>query len=423
MTRDLPSPIEPTAAQPPSLWRYGFGLGLSVALTALLLWIDVEVVSHPDMGYGGLLYIWAAIFIGAPLAVALVITWLVYMVKAGGKVPGRVHLLMFVPPLLSLFVIPVADDIRRADAERLSERHPAIEETHVNLSGRPLWLAPGVDGSTSSGAPPEMPMRPAPLARFVSFTRYPNDEGLKSGSFPYDGTRLRDGIATYTYGAGDAGDQAKASARTVPLVRLPYPDLHELTPYVPEQELVVYQYFHYGDRVEVAPGLAPAMPSNQDELLRKVPRLAKFYMSRRIAPAIARVEVNGQTLAIGDDEPITVDAECRRPYASIGYALLDSAASIKLRWQTLDDPSHWHEASLALPPLRTSTAGKPASFPSVLLYFTGDDRVAAERFQLLRLDDDRKGLLASGLPAGVPAAETCGSAMDGYDPETVTLLH
>ena len=419
----MPSNVEQAGASPPSLWRYGFGLGVSFALTALLLWIDVEVVSHPDMGYGGLLYIWVAIFIGAPLAVALVIAWLVYMVKSRGNLPGRVHLLMIVPPLLSLFVIPLADDIRQAGADRFSERHPAIHETHVNLSGRPLWLAPGVDGSTSSGAPPEMPMRPGPSATFVSFTRYPDDLSLKAGSFPYDGTRLREGIETYAYGTGDAEASAKGGGRTVPLVRLAYPDLHELTPYAPEQELLVYQYFHYGDRVEVAPGLASAMPSHQDEPIRKVPRLVAFYLSRRIAPAIARVEVNGQTLAIGDGEPVAVDIECRRAYASAGYALVDPAASLKLRWQTLDDPWHWHEASLTLPPLRASTAGRPASFPSVLLYFTGGDRVAAERFQLLRLEDDRKGLMASGLPAGVPVAETCGSAMDGYDPDSVTLLH
>ncbi len=416
------SPIERTAEARPSFGKYWLGLALSLALTGLLLWIDVSMLSHRDVGYGAIAYMLAAIFIGAPLAVALVITWLIYMARAHGRLPGRVHLLMFVPPLLSLLVIPVGEDIRRADADQFSERHPAIQETHVNLSGRPLWLAPDVNGSTSSGAPPAMPMRPGPWARFVSFTRYPDAQALNAGSFPYDGTRLRDGIDTYSYGTGDAQDQFKAGGRTVPLVRLPYPDIHELTPYESEHVLLVYQYFHYGDRVEVAPGLANMALSTQDALLRNAPHLVKFYMSNRVAPAIARVEVNGQTLAVGSDGPIEADAQCRYAYTPIGYALLDLGASLKLRWQTLDDPGHWREASLTLPPLRAEATGVPTSFPSVLLYFTGDGHVAAERFQLLKLDGDRSGLLATGRPAGVPAGETCGSAVDGYNPASGTLL-
>lgn len=422
MSSDLPSRIGHPAEPPPSRWNYGLGIALSMALTGLLLWIDVSMLSNRDIGYGAIAYMLAALFIGVPLAVALVITWLIYMKRSRGRLPGRVHLLMFAPPLLSLLVIPVGEDIRRADAEQFSQRHPAIQETHVNLSGRPLWLAPDAYGSTSSGGLPPMPMRSGTEARFVTFTRYPEPNALSDGSFPYDGMRLREDVGSYTYGSGDENGPGAAKGRTLPLVRLPYPDLHGLTRYESESTLVVYQYFHYDDRVEVAPGLARMAVTTADALLGSVPELVAFHLSRRIAPAIARLEVNGQTLALGTDGPIGPDTGCNRAYVGIGYALVDLRAPLKLRWQTLDEPSRWHEASVAVPPLRTVSRGAPASFPSVLLYFSGADRVAAEHFQLLEMGDDHRALLATGLPAGVPADEVCGSAMDAYDPAGVTLL-
>lgn len=413
-----------TSPPPPSLQRYWLGLALSAAVTALLLWIDVAVISHPDMGYGGIFYLLAAMFIGGPLAMALLVTWLVYMFRARGNLPRRVHLWMWMPPLLSLFVIPVASGIQRVDAADFSERHPPILETHVNLSGRPLWLGPDVQGTDSSGALPERPLRPWPEARFVSFTRYPGKDELVAGTFPYDGTRLRDGIDTYAYGVPDPGGEPKSGGPSVPLIRLPYPDLHELTPYESEDSLLVYQYFHYGDRVEVAPAIARMAATTEDKLLHKVPRLVEFYASNRTL-AIARAEVNGQALAVGASGPIAADPACQRAYIPIGYALVDPGAPLKLRWQTLDDPTqgnptqdspwHWHEASLTLPPWKTSKRGIAVSFPSVLLYFTGGDGVAAERFELLELGD-RRGLLATGRPAGVPADKVCGSAADGYGP-------
>lgn len=401
--------------------RYGFGLILSAALTALLLWLDMEVVTHPDMGYGGIALALVAIFVGGPLAVALLITWSVYMIRSRGNMPGKAHLLMFVPPLLSLFVIPLADDIRTSDAERFRDAHPAMTEIHVNLSGKPLWLAPDVLASVGSTTSIQMPMKPAPWASFVSFTRYPDSTSLSSGAFPYDGVRLRDGVSTYTYGTGETNGQGNANGRSVSLVQLPYPDLQPLASLKDRGVPVVHQYFHYGDRVEVAPTLNP--PVSDDELRGKVPNLVRFYLSHRLPPAIARLEVGGQTLAMGAEGPIEADASCRRAYASAGYALTDLGRALKLRWQTLDNPWQWHEASLTLPALPAAPRGMPTSLPSVLLYFPGGDRVSAERFQMWRLEDGRSGLQATGLPADVQADQVCGSAVDAYGPQVVTLPH
>lgn len=410
------------ASATPTPGRYWLGMILGIALGLWLGGLSLAAVLTPNLGYGVIGLVMLAIFVGGPLAAALVITWIVYMVKARGSLPGRVHAVMFAPSLLAICIVPAALEMESAKARRFSDEHPAIHETHVNLSRQPLWLAPDVDGTNASGALLEMPMRAGPAAKFESLTRYPDQAGLAAGTFPYEGAHLRAGIDSYTYGSSNAEGQSTANGRTVPLLRLPYPDLHEVGRYVPEPWILVQQYFHYGDHVEMAPGVRLGAASTEEALIGKVGHLVQFHLSNHVAPVIARLEVNGKTLVLGRDGPIEVNTRCIWAYTPAGEALVDLGAALKLRWQTLDDPGHWHEASVTLPALRTVTGRTPASLPSVLLYFTGSGQVAAERFQLFKGDGDHSILAATGLPAGVPANETCGTAMDAFNPETVTLL-
>lgn len=411
----------PDSGKPPaSLGRYGFGLLVSAALTLLLLWLGIYVIAHPDMGYGGIVIILAAVFIGGPLAVVLLITWGVYMARSRGNVPGRVHLLMFVPSLLSLFVVPIADDIRQSEADRFDAAHPVMREIHVNLSGKPLWLAPDVLQSAGSTTSVEMPMKPAPWASFVSFSRYPDSTSLSSGAFPYDGIRLRKEVTTYTYGTGSTDGQGQTGARSVPLIRMPDPDVDAIKPYQNDSALLIYQYFHYADRVEVAASLTPSVGT--DEARDKLPRLVTFYLSSHVPPAIARLEVDGQTLLLGDSGPIEIDAQCKYDAASIGYALVDLGRALKLRWQTIDNPWQWHEASLTLPPLPAGPVGaRPVSFPGVQLYFPGGGRVMAKRFQSVMPANGDRIMLTTGRPADLPADQVCPRAEDGdaHDGATV----
>ncbi|WP_199030809.1 hypothetical protein [Ralstonia sp. ASV6] len=415
----------PTRAQAnatPAIGRYWFGMVLGIALGLWLGGLSLAAVLTPNLGYGAIGLVMLAIFVGGPLAAALVITWIVYMAKARGSLPGRIHAVMFAPPLLAMCIVPAAMEMESANARRFSDAHPAIHETHVNLSGGPLWLAPDVDGNNASDAPPKMPMEPGPNARFVSLTRYPDRAGVAAGTFPYDGAHLRASIDTYTYGSSNPEGWSTTNGRTVPLVRLPYPDLHKVSRFVPEPWVLVHQYFHYGDHVEMAPSLNLGAASTEDALIGKVGNLVQFHLSNHVAPVIVRLEVNGQTLVLGRNGAIEANTHCTWAYTRAGEALVDLGTPLKLRWQTRDDPGHWHEASLNMPALRAAPRGAPVSLPSVLLYFTGKGYVAAERFQLFEAGGDRRALLASGLPASVPADETCGSAIDAFNPEVVTLL-
>lgn len=401
--------------------RYWLGMILGIALGLWLGALSLAAVLDPNLGYGAIGLVMLAIIVGGPLAIALAIAWIVYMVYTRGSVPGRVHAVMLLPPLLGICIVPAALEIEGVQAQRFSDAHPAIQEAHLNLSGRPLWLAPDAVGHNSSGAPPEMPMEPGAEAMSVGFTRYPDKADVASGAFPYDGAHLRNGINTYTYGTGTAQEQGSANGRTVPLVRRPYPDLREVSRYVPESWVLVHQYFHYSDHVEMAPGLRLGATSTEQAVMGKVDRLVQFHLSNPVASSIARLEVNGQTLVLNSDGTIEPNGRCDRPYAAAGEALVDLGAPLQLRWQTLQDPGRWREATVAMPALRKTSMRTPASLPSVLLYFTRNGQVAAERFQLFKADEDRSVLLATGLPAGVSVNDTCGTAMDAFNPETVTL--
>ena len=100
---------------------------------------------------------------------------------------------------------------------------------------------------------------------------------------------------------------------------------------------------------------------------------------------------------------------------------MDLDAPLRVRWQTLDNPTRWHEASVTVPPFRQAPSGWAISLSNVLLYFTGEGHVAAERFQLQMIAVAETGLFATGLPAGVPADETCGSARS-YTPDYIPLI-
>jgi hypothetical protein len=295
-----------------------------------------------------------------------------------------------------------------------------MHETHVNLSHQPLWLKWAGHASTSSGSGPEMPIKPG---QQVSFTLYPDVEGVESKAFPYDGSRLREGAVTYlAFGPAPGHAEERASSgRDLPLVRLPYPDLRALTRYAPESELLVHQYFHYDDRVEVAPGLKWRMVWADDPLFAKAGALTMFHVSNRLAPAVARVEVNGQTLELAS---ISTDIPCAdmHAYQPAGLALVDPGQPLRVRWQTLDAPGRWREAPVAVPPLRAPARGRDLQLPGVLLYFTSGGQVAVEHFRLLGLPGDQSGLLASGLPAGVPTSETCGSAESRFNMDFVKRL-
>ena len=395
---EVPSP------SPSPLAPYGLGIGLSFVLSLWVTGFALAAIFDTDLTGGEWL---ALVLMGVLGAGALGLALLIYFALKCRNAPAKALVLMVVPPLLATGVVPAYLAAFRMIGNRVPDTSPTVWETHVNLSGQPFWLAPDVQGVDAMGASPLMPIAPA---QATSFSRYVGEAAEALAKFPYADAHLRSNIQTYSYGYGDAQGHATP---TLPLVKLPYPDLHELTPYEQESSLLLHQYFHYPDHVEMVPSLPSPSETFEAEMRGKPTHLVSFYLSNRVPPAIARLEIDGQTLGLAQDKKMAI-SDCSRGNTPVGYALVDLDIPLRLRWQTLDDPMRWHEATVRVPAWRQPLPGKPASLPSVTLYFTGASQVAAERFELLSIAPDERGLIATGMPADVSADQACGSAADYF---------
>lgn len=403
--------------------HYLFGIILSIALAGWLAALGIIAVTTPNLGWGIVALITGAIWVGGPLAILLAITWIAYMVRDRGQMPGRVHALLFVPTLLALLIYPIADSIERGKYDSFSASHPPIAETHVNLSGSDLWIDTRPSASSSSGAGPSMPLVATKPERFAAFIRYPNPQTDPS-AFPYDGARLNDNVTQYTYRAasGDAGD-------SLPLKRLPYPDLAPLYSALGKKEATMlrYFYYHYPDHVEVAPALQRLAGMTEEQLEGKKQKGLVLFKTQNFTPnGIVRLEINGQTLDIGERAltPIVpLPASCQDyPYPA-GAAFADLGQPLTLRWQTLDTSQAWHTATLQVPAFRQpGRIDGESTLLRVQLYFLPDGTVEGERFVEVRQSRDQLAIRATGVPARAAAYAGCGGAFSAFNPQTVKLL-
>lgn len=67
--------------------RYLFGIILSIALAGWLATLGIIAVTSPNLGWGIVALITAAIWVGGPVAILLVITWFVYLARDRGLMP------------------------------------------------------------------------------------------------------------------------------------------------------------------------------------------------------------------------------------------------------------------------------------------------------------------------------------------------
>lgn len=406
--------------------HYLFGLIISIALAGWLALLGLTAALTPDLGWGIVAILTAAIWVGVPLAILLVIVWLYYLSRDRGLVPGRVHAWLFLPTLISMLIYPASESFEKSKRDRFSDAHPNIAETHVNLSGKDLWIDAKPYASTSSGAGPRMPLAASEPQHFMVFNRYPSPTATQP--FPYDGTRLRDEIAQYTY-LSASGDAAGVS---LPLTRLAYPDLARFSSALnkPDRTMLRYLYFHYPDHVEVAPALNRLAGMTEDRLDRKGQRGLVLLNAVNYTPsAIARLEINGQTLDIGDRALASVaplPAACHDFARPIGAALIILSQPLALRWQTSNaaDGAHpWHSATLHVPSfLNTEPVDGESTLMRLQLYFLPDGTVEVERFVQVHLPKDRLGIRATGMPERAAPYASCGSAYRTYNPQTVMLL-
>ena len=398
---------------------YWFGIAVSFLLAGLLAFLGVVFVSTPNLGWGAQALLSYGVLFGGPLAVVLALCWIAYMVRDKGQVPGRVHALMFLPAVLALAIVPVSDSIEQGRYDRFRASHPAIEEVHVNLSGRTIWTDRR-GGSLSSGSSPYLEPGSAVQYMFSRFHRYPNQGAAASENFPYEGARLKDGVDHYVYSSQDGSPGA-----SVPLKRLPYPDLGKLPSASSqgEAEVVVYHYYHYADHVEVAPGLA-RFAGTTDERMEAagMPGLAIFGLQNLTPQTIARVEINGQAYDMGSYATRSVLSRPCDPVRGGSPVLLDLEQPLRVRWQTLEQPGIWREATVNVPAFSAASSKDPGKgLLRVRLYFLPDETVAAERYREIRVRGELS-VRATGLPAAAQAHTGCGGAYFGYNPQTVKLL-
>ncbi|CAB3889203.1 hypothetical protein LMG26846_03910 [Achromobacter insuavis] len=404
--------------------NYLFGIIVSFVLAGLLAALGLIAVFSDNFGWGMVALLSYGVLYGGPLAIVLALTWIVYLVRDRGQVPGRIHALLFLPTLLALMIVPVNEEIRQGRSDRFRDANPAIAESHVNFSGRTIWLDYRAASSSSGGGSPYMEPASADNIQFSRFVRYPTANTLAAGDFPYDGARLKADVSVYAYSSSDG-----APATTLPLRQLPAPSLDALRPAFRygDAGLLRYQYFHYADHVEVAPGLARFAATTEDEMTAaRIAGLTIVSLENYTPQTIARLEVNDQTLDLAYAARSLAGQRCD-PVRGGSPAMLDLQQALRVRWQTLEEPARWHEASVTVPAFSAASQADPdKGLMRVRLYVLPDGAVAAERFREIRLRGGELAIRATGLPAAAQPHAACGGAYGGayagYNPQTVKLL-
>lgn len=267
---------------------------------------------------------------------------------------------------------------------------------HINLSGRALSLVRGKERI----ALPADPARPASVWR--EHTRKNSSDPMTE----YQGRQLAPGLTAMNVSLDETGI---ATAVRMPVVALAAPDLAALAPALSDwwPPHLSYVYFHYPDHVEVA----TAFHITDDALDRPptagVP-LVEFFLHNLGSRAIARIEIDGQTLGGTGLIPSLQDEACG---LAAGLAITRLTASVKVRWQHAQAAPAWQRATAALapfPPLAPSQ-GKPRD-NAVHLYFLADGSVTAQRVQTLTLADGKPGVRSTEPAPAFKTPPTCGMA-------------
>ena len=97
--------------------NYLFGIIVSFALAGLVAALGLVAVFSDNLGWGIVALLSYGILYGGPLAILLALTWVAYLVRDRGQVPGRIHALLFLPTLLALMIVPVNEEIRQGRAD------------------------------------------------------------------------------------------------------------------------------------------------------------------------------------------------------------------------------------------------------------------------------------------------------------------
>jgi hypothetical protein len=293
---------------------------------------------------------------------------------------GLTYVWMWTPTLAVLLVQAVLYAVQIQLKQAIEAAHPIISEMHVNLSGRSLWLDPDEAANGTNGAV-EMPGNDP--AKFIAFNRYYDDNNDKMTA--YDAARLADSFREMRVFYGES---ANTPPTLIP-VRQPaaFPDLKTVINHLSfnggEASVIKYWYYHYLDHVNVVPAISLSGSQSLD-LWGSAVALVEFHIANLATQAIARLEIDGQTIDLGfaafQPERSENSACTSRNFAAHAINPLD--APLKVRWQLAQANPAWHEATVVVPdfsPGKTPIAVIRST--SVDLYFQADGSVAAERSQ------------------------------------------
>lgn len=357
------------------------------------------------------------VFVLAPLLVLNLVLSVIYLRRG---VPGRTFGWMWGPIVAVLCLIVLIDGIAEQKRRRDETEHPVIREVHVNLSGQRLVFDPAGKGGEPRG---EIVLPGDPPGALVKMSRYFGEDDQLA---IYDKARL---VPSFKQMAVFSEPPAKGAPQIQPAVWRAdaFPDVASFMKHLSfqggEASVIVYWFFHYPDRVDVAPAIDLAGSQSMD-LWGKGLAVVDFHIANLGRLPIARLEIDGATLTLGSEAFAPEDAAgngcSSRNYAA--YAVNRLQAPLKVRWQWAQANPAWQEALVEVPPFHGGPLprGRLRS-TSIELYFQADGSVVAERSQVRDLPRDEMSIHTTGPARPLASAPPCGYAPDRYG-ESVKVI-
>jgi hypothetical protein len=377
---------------------------MALVMIALL----VMIYTNDDSPYTLYLAALIAMAVLGPLLLANLVMTIVYLLRK--TVPGKTFAWMWLPPLLVLLTPMQIEGLRHQRKEAFAAAHPDIREVHVNLSGRSLWLDPDEAGQ-SSGGRAELPGKTP--GKFLALTRYSGGEDKMSA---YAQARIADSYREMRVFSGLPAD----TPPTILPVRLPTPFpavntfLDRLTFKGGESSVIEYAYYHYADHVDIVPTINLSGSQAMDLWGSDLP-VVDFHLANLTPLPIARLEINGQGISLGDDAFAPENAEttyCTSRNFS-GYAITRLDKPLTVRWQLAQANPVWHEATVTVAGFGPGRINGRIRSTSVDLFFQKDGSLAAEASQLIDQPGDKLALRVHS-PVPLLHEAPCGRTPDRF---------
>ncbi|MET3132839.1 hypothetical protein AAKU55_003119 [Oxalobacteraceae bacterium GrIS 1.11] len=391
------------------------GIVVGALLALLLASLSLIFLCQPADSYAAIWMIYLIAVVGGPLLLINVGLSVYVLYKSGG---GRALLRMWLPSMAAAAILPVYFAGAGLSRDLFQRAHPDIREVHINLSGRTLWLDPeSMVNYAMSAMPGDAP------EKFTELTRDSRREYDHHRMLSYQGARLADGFKQMSFYYSEPGIPGRTSRPTVlPVVAAAYPDLASFMRRLSFQTgndavVAVFLYYHYPDRVEVAPSFALSGMDAKDLWGQDVP-VVNFQFHNLGARPIARVEIDGQAIHFGTRAvSATVAGEWCARFPAHGINRL--TAPLTVRWQYAQANPVWQTAKVALPAFKNAKPSKgKLRFDGVDLYFQDGAGPVAERFQEVDLGGDKVGVRSVG---AVPAPGAACDAWSLYNDSVVRL--